>query len=58
MSLNDRVPQKMPKNIFSILLFGFLLNACSFPTTKEAGIKYATQPALKFLKLLKGEKLD
>jgi len=45
MSLNDRVPQKMPKNIFSILLFGFLLNACSFPTTKEAGIKYATQPA-------------
>lgn len=47
MSLNNRVPQKMPKNIFSILLFGFLLNACSFPTTKEAGIKYATQPAFQ-----------
>lgn len=47
MSLNDRASQKMLKNIFIILLFGFLLNACSFPTTKEAGIKYATQPAFK-----------
>ncbi len=35
----------MHKNIYTIILSVFLLNSCSFPTTKEAGIKYATRPA-------------
>lgn len=37
----------MHKNIFTILLFGFILNSCIFPTSKEAGIKYSTQPAFQ-----------
>ncbi len=40
----------MHNNIYAVLLLGFLLNACSFPTTKEAGIKYSTQPAFQIPK--------
>lgn len=36
---------KMVKNLYTIVLSGFLLNSCNFPTSKEAGIKYATRPA-------------
>jgi len=37
----------MHKTLYTIILFGFLLNSCSFPTTKEAGIKYSTRPAFQ-----------
>jgi hypothetical protein len=37
----------MHKNLYAIVLLGFLLNSCSFPTTKEAGIKYSTRPAFQ-----------
>ena len=37
----------MHKELYTILLLGFLLSSCSFPTTKEAGIKYSTQAAFQ-----------
>jgi len=37
----------MHKNLYTIILLGCLLNSCSFPTTKEAGIKYSTRPAFQ-----------
>lgn len=37
--------KKMHKNLNTIVLLAFLLNSCSFPTTKEAGIQYSTKPA-------------
>lgn len=37
----------MHKNLYTIVLLGFLLNSCSFPTTQEAEIKYSTQPAFQ-----------
>ena len=37
----------MHKNICTIILFSFLFNSCSFPTTEQAGIKYSTQPAFQ-----------
>ena len=38
---------KMHKNLYIIVLLAFLLNSCSFPTTKEAGIQYSTRPAFQ-----------
>ena len=40
----------MYKNIYIIILIGILLSSCSFPTTKEAGIRYSTEPAFQFPK--------
>ena len=37
----------MHKYICKILLFSFLINSCSFPTTQQAGIRYSTQPAFQ-----------
>jgi hypothetical protein len=37
----------MHKGIYITILFSFLFNSCSFPTTKQAGIKYSTQPAFQ-----------
>ena len=37
----------MYKNKCTIILFSFLLNSCSFSTTKQAGIKYSTRPAFQ-----------
>lgn len=37
----------MHKHLYTIILFGFILNSCSFPTSIEAGIKYSTQPAFE-----------
>ncbi len=37
----------MHENLYTIVLLGILLNSCSFPTTKEAEIKYSTEPAFK-----------
>ena len=39
--------KKMHKNLNTIVLLAFLLNSCSFPTTKEAGIQYSTKPAFQ-----------
>ena len=37
----------MLKNICTTILFSSLLNSCSFPTTKQALIKYSTHPAFQ-----------
>ena len=37
----------MHKNLYTLVLLGFLLSSCSFPTTQEAGIKYSTKPAFQ-----------
>ena len=38
---------KMHKYLYTIVLLGFLINSCSFPTTQEAGIQYSTQTAFQ-----------
>ena len=47
----------MYNNLYITILLGFLLNACSFPTTKEAGIKYSTKPAFKAPKNIEWRKV-
>ena len=42
--------KKVHTNLYAIVLVGILLNSCSFPTTKEAGIRYSTEPAFQFPK--------
>lgn len=37
----------MPKNLYTTILSGFLINLCSIPTAQEAGINYPTQPAFQ-----------
>jgi len=37
----------MYKYLYAIVILGTLLTSCSFPTTKEAGIKYSTRPAFQ-----------
>ena len=47
----------MLKDICTILLFSFLFNSCSFPTSEQAGIKYSTQPAFQVPEDMKWRKV-